>query len=103
MPYFIYILECVNGTYYTGYTTDITRRIQEHFSRSSKCKYTRSFPPKRVAACWEISEDVSLALKLERTIKKLTKSEKTDLIESPELLANALHEKDCNKLAVISL
>ena len=86
-PYFIYIVECVNGAFYTGYTTDIKRRYQEHCNRLDKCKYTRSFPPKRLAMCWKISGDISLILKIERAIKRLNNREKKLLIECPELLA----------------
>ena len=37
MPYFIYILECSNGSYYTGYTTDMERRYQEHLDGTADC------------------------------------------------------------------
>ena len=78
--YFVYILECVNGAYYTGYTTDMERRYREHSEGSKKCKYTRSFPPKRLAGCWEV-ESLSVALKLERAIKKLKKELKKRLVD----------------------
>jgi len=79
--YFVYIIECVNGSYYTGYTTDIERRYAEHVEGTNKCKYTRSFPPKRLAAYWE-ADNLNEALKLEREIKKLPKNEKRALVES---------------------
>ena len=92
MLYFIYILECTNGSYYTGYTTDIERRYQEHLDGSAKCKYTRSFPPKRIAACWEItSDDSSLARKIEHEIKHLSKKEKMNLIQNPNQFEKWLH------------
>jgi len=37
MPYYVYILECKNDRYYTGYTTDLERRYQEHVEGSPKC------------------------------------------------------------------
>lgn len=77
--YYVYMLECSNNSYYTGYTTDIDRRYQEHCAGSAKCKYTRSFPPKRLAACWQV-DDLSAALKLEKKIKALPKVEKQKLI-----------------------
>lgn len=85
--HYIYILACQNGAYYTGYTTDIDRRYQEHCAGTSKCKYTRAFPPKHIAACWLIhSAELSDALKIERKIKKLTKQKKTRLILNPRAL-----------------
>lgn len=82
--YVVYILECTNGCYYTGYTTDMKRRYQEHIDGSSKCKYTRSFPPVKIAASWTIeSSNSSLPLKIEKKLKNLSKQEKWKLIEQP--------------------
>ena len=89
-PYFIYILECSNGAYYTGYTTDMERRYQEHLDGSDKCKYTRSFPPLRIAACWELPVDLSMALKIERAIKSLSKEDKKHLVSKPESFREVL-------------
>jgi putative endonuclease len=86
MEYFIYILECTNNAFYTGYTTDIVRRYQEHQQGLAKCKYTRSFPPKRIAACWKIEAGFAVILSIERMIKKLSKPEKIALVNAPEKL-----------------
>ena len=86
VKYFLYILECQNGSFYTGYTKDIERRYQEHLDGSPKCKYTRSFPPKRIAACWEMECSLAEVLKHERLIKRLSKLQKSKLIQSPETL-----------------
>ena len=93
MTYQVYMLECSNGAYYTGYTTDIKRRYQEHLEGSSKCKYTRSFPPLRLAAYWELDCDLSEALKIERLIKKLSKPQKQTLVSNTDLLKNILKTK----------
>jgi putative endonuclease len=77
--HYVYLLECVNGHYYTGYTTDIDRRYQEHQKGSKKCSYTRSFPPKRLAASW-CFDNKSQALKEEARIKKLTREDKIRLV-----------------------
>ena len=69
----------MNNSYYTGYTTDLARRYQEHINRTSKCRYTRSFPPIKVAAFW-IFGDKSSALKEEARIKKLSRKSKEKLI-----------------------
>ena len=90
MAYFVYILECVNGAYYTGYTTDIRRRYQQHLSGTDACKYTRSFPPKRIAACWQVGDDLSVALKIEHWIKRRTKQAKQQLIAKPSDLTALL-------------
>lgn len=82
--HYVYIIECSNGSYYTGYTTDIDRRYKEHAQGTSKCRYTRSFPPKKLIAVWSF-ENKSDALKKESEIKKLSKIEKIKLASNVNL------------------
>ena len=92
--YYIYVLECSNNSYYTGYTTDIARRYQEHCDSSGRCNYTRSFPPVRIAACWSLNDDSSSpALRIERMIKQLLRPDKERLIRDPSRLATLLKSK----------
>jgi putative endonuclease len=80
MTYSLYILRCADGTYYTGITTDVTRRIGEHNGRS-RCgaKYTASRRP--VTLVYEDNfPSRSTALKEELRVKKLTRAQKQDLI-----------------------
>lgn len=86
--YFVYILLCGNGSYYTGYTTDLNRRYQEHCQGTAKCKYTRSFKPIGIAQSWLIEGDRGLAMKMEKYIKQLSKKEKEALITAPEHLTH---------------
>jgi putative endonuclease len=86
-PYFIYILLCDNGSYYTGYTTDLTRRYQEHVKGTAKCKFTRSFKPLSIAQSWEILGTKGMAMKMEKFIKTMSKEDKKELILFPEKLA----------------
>lgn len=83
--YWVYILYCENDTYYTGYTTDIKKRYQSHCNGTSKCKYTRSFKPLRIAQCWEISNK-SFAMQIEAYIKRRSRVEKEKIIANPRLL-----------------
>ena len=85
--YCVYILICDNGAYYTGYTTDLSRRFQEHLTGTDKCKFTRSFKPLAIAQSWQITGSKSIAMKMERFIKTMTKAEKKELIQYPEKLA----------------
>lgn len=84
--YWVYILYCNNDTYYTGYTTDMQKRYQSHLNGTGKCKYTRSFKPLHIAQCWEIQGDKSLAMKIERYIKTLSRAEKEKIIKDPSLI-----------------
>jgi len=81
--YWVYILACENGHFYTGYTTDLSRRFAEHQAGSNKCKYTRSFKPLNIAQSWQIHGTQSEAMKIEHRIKKMSRKEKEHLISSP--------------------
>lgn len=78
--YFIYILRCVNGSLYTGITTDISRRLKEHSGAGGKgARFTRSHSVEALEALWSAA-DRSLASRLEWRIKQLTRQQKLDLI-----------------------
>lgn len=82
--YYVYILRCEDGSLYTGSARDIKKRVREHFTKSTKsAKYTRSHPPKEVAAVWRCDEK-SYGGKVEYFIKTLTKKEKENLIKNNE-------------------
>jgi putative endonuclease len=84
--YWVYLLLCENGHYYTGYTNDLEKRYEQHLNGTSKCKYTRAFKPIKVSACWEL-DNKSKALKLEYLIKKLSHRKKENLAENPDLIS----------------
>jgi putative endonuclease len=85
--YWVYILLCENNTYYTGYTTNLTKRYQSHLSGKGKCKYTRSFKPINIAQSWIINGDKGFAMQLERSIKKLSRLNKEKLLANPWTLS----------------
>ena len=82
MPY-IYILECSNGTYYTGWTTDLEQRVIKHNAQKAS-KYTRAYTPVKLVY-FEEKEDKISCLKREYEIKKLTHIQKKELIKSKSL------------------
>jgi len=84
--YWVYILLCKNNSYYTGYTDALGKRYQSHVQGTGKCKYTRSFKPIKIAQCWKIPGNKSLAMRVERYIKTLTRQEKEKLILHPAIL-----------------
>lgn len=87
--YWVYILICNNNSYYTGYTTDLERRYQEHINGIAS-KYTRSFKPLAIAQSWKIQGNKAHAMKIERKIKKLNRLEKEMLICYPEKLIDVI-------------
>ncbi|MEA2073245.1 MAG: GIY-YIG nuclease family protein [Campylobacterota bacterium] len=79
MSYFIYILKCSDDTLYTGITTDIKRRVDEHNTSDKGAKYTKLRRPVELVYS-EPSEDRSSASKREYAIKKLSRLKKLELI-----------------------
>ena len=75
---FVYILECGDGSLYTGWTTDVEDRIKTHNSGQG-AKYTRSRLPVKLVYFEEV-DGRSAALKREAAIKKLTREKKQLLI-----------------------
>lgn len=79
----LYILECKDGTLYTGITNDLVHRLAAH--RAGKgAKYTRGRGPLTLRYL-ESCEDMSHALQREVQIKKLTRKQKQDLCQSADL------------------
>ena len=78
--YYVYILKCSDNTLYTGITTDLTRRVEEHNHSSKGAKYTRVRRPVELVYSEECG-DRSVASKREYQIKKkMSRAEKLELI-----------------------
>ena len=77
--YFVYILKCNDGTLYTGVTSDLKRRIEEHNSSKLGAKYTKARRPVELIYSKDF-EDRSRAQVEESRIKKLTRLEKLKII-----------------------
>ena len=78
-PWYVYIVQCSDDTLYTGITTDLNRRIDEHNSSSSAARYTRTRRP--VTLLYNESfPDRSEASKREAELKALSRADKLRLI-----------------------
>ena len=77
--WYVYILECSDGTLYTGITTDLDKRLKTH-NNGKGAKYTKARLPVVLKASFE-AEDRSSASKEEYRIKQLTRKEKLKLID----------------------
>jgi putative endonuclease len=76
--YFVYLLLCSDGSIYTGITTDVSRRFDEHKNKKGG-HYTAAHGAGRIVRT-EQFETRSLASKREAAIKKLTRAQKMELI-----------------------
>ena len=79
MGNYVYILECSDGSWYTGWTNDLEHRIETHNSGQG-AKYTRSRLPVRLIYSEEY-ETASQARSREYAIKRLTRAQKEKLVE----------------------
>ena len=76
--WYVYILECFDGTLYTGITTDLDKRLKTH-NNGKGSKYTKTRLPVILKVSFE-AEDRSSASKEEYRIKQLTRKQKLELI-----------------------
>ncbi len=74
---YVYMVECRDGTLYTGWTTDLAQRVQAH-NDGSGAKYTRSRRPVRLVY-WEGVPDRSAALRREAALRRLPRDQKVAL------------------------
>lgn len=77
--WFVYIVQCADQSLYTGITTDLPRRIEEHNSSPNGAKYTRARRPVQLVY-FEQSESRSTASKREHAMKALSPANKRQLI-----------------------
>ena len=86
--YYTYMLRCTDKSIYTGITTDVKRRMKEHFSQGVKsAKYTKNHE----------------ALKLEYQIKQLDKKDKEELILTQDLKQFLKDKVDCDEYVIMDV
>jgi putative endonuclease len=73
-PWFLYLIECVDGSIYTGITVDVAARYAAH-AEGRGARYTRSHPPSSLLLVVELP-DHSSALKMECEVKRWRASKK---------------------------
>jgi putative endonuclease len=74
MSWFLYVLECRDGSLYTGITVDVEKRFAAHVAGTG-AKYTRAHPPARILASLPFPDRAS-ASRAEYAVKKLTPEKK---------------------------
>lgn len=75
---YTYIVKCSDGTFYTGWTNDLTRRMEAH-NQGRGAKYTKARRPV-ILIYYETFETKEEAMKREYAIKQLSRKEKEELI-----------------------
>lgn len=80
MTHYVYIVECSDGTFYTGYTTDVGRRVAEH-DASDGAKYTAGRTPVSLRYV-ELHDSKSAAMSREHALKSRSRERKERLVAS---------------------
>lgn len=88
MPWFVYLIECADGSVYTGIAIDVQARFEKHLSGTG-ARYTRSRKPLQVLASFE-RPDRSSALRAEYWVKRLSPVEKRALAAGARTLDSVL-------------
>ena len=91
MSWFVYLIECADGSIYTGIAIDVAARYAAH-AEGKGSRYMRSHPPARLLATFEYP-DRSTAQSAEHRIKQLSPHEKRDLCKKGALSSAVC---DCN-------
>lgn len=91
--WYLYLIECTDGSLYTGIAVDVEKRYSLHVSGKG-AKYTRSHPPRRLAAIIAC-DDRGAASRAEHQIKKLSAQAKRELcLRHPPQQCNMLPSTD---------
>jgi putative endonuclease len=80
MPFFVYILLCNDGSFYTGFTKNLSKRARMH-AKGKGARYTRSHKPEQVAYV-ELFDSRMKAMQREREIKRMSHQQKLNLVNS---------------------
>lgn len=86
VPWYMYVVECADGSFYTGVTLDIDRRIKQH-NAGKGASYTASRRPVRLVALWRYANQ-SDALKAELAFKKHSRNQKLTHLKSQDSFRN---------------
>ena len=86
MSYYVYLLLCDDGSYYTGYTTKLASRLHQH-KRGQGARYTRMRRPKGIVYL-ERFETRRAAMRRERQIKALSHNQKHDLARKAKTISS---------------
>jgi putative endonuclease len=97
MPWFLYLIECDDGSLYTGIATDVEARFAAHLCGKG-ARYTRSRKPLRVLASFEMAGR-SEASRAEYRVKRLSAHQKRELIAGERSLESLMPPVDVTRQA----
>ena len=91
------MVRCEDNSLYTGMTSDLEKRINEHISKARNgAKYTKSHNAVKLEIAWRCNEK-SLACKLEYQLKQLTKKQKEKIVSGERISTYLAGKVDCRR------
>lgn len=96
MPYYVYVIQCVDGTFYTGYTKDVDARLRLH-KNGKGARYTRMHKPLKLVYTEKLNSRPD-AMRRERKLKKLGHYQKLKL-GNPRSRLRTAHKRTHSKAA----
>ena len=96
--YYVYMLRCFDGTFYTGVTNDVVRRFDEHCNGDDQSSYTHSRRPLRLVYAAEFAQ-VNDAIAWEKRLKQWTHKKKRAFAEQDWPLLKFLSAGTDNQMA----
>ena len=78
--WFLYVVRCADDSLYTGITTDVARRVEEHNAGPRGARYTRAHRPVKLARSWDF-QDQSAAARAEHAFKALSRHQKIAVLD----------------------
>lgn len=87
-PWYMYVVSCSDGTFYTGVTKDVLRRVKEH-NAGRGAAYTSSRRPVELMAAWQFASQ-RLALLAERRMKSLRRVQKLHYVAGDDDFAGGV-------------
>jgi len=79
-PYYVYVIQCEDGSFYTGCTKNVDSRMKLHMNGKG-ARYTRMHRPEKLVYVEEFDSRAE-AMKKERKVKMLKRAQKLELINS---------------------
>lgn len=83
MAFYTYVLECMDGSLYTGWTTDVERRLHTH-NQGKGARYTRARLPVKLVSSWSFPSKRE-AMQFEFAFKKLSRKQKEEMLVGRDL------------------
>lgn len=90
--FYCYIVECADGSFYTGWTTNPKRRVREHNKTIKGARYTRTRRPVRLVYV-ESQTNRSTAMRRELQLKRLSHAKKRKLVQQ-SLLSQSINQSE---------